>query len=661
MAIEFSGAHLLGYSQSNNFFGDNIFRRSSTATMTISTYIDVRPVNEYKTDNLPNSDELGAKEAFDYISGQIGEIGNWQEIIVDYGTGPTTIATGRINSFESIRPNPVRLGEFTVDIEIPISGSDDAWNATGPSNQQEFENEFPGNSIKNIFSESGAVFRDFSEQFSFSVREDKSYEYEHSLSMSMYSGSHICPHPIQTAKDVASKIFLPNEALRFGFVDPSRSGFYAETNKGLADATNESGIKYFSETYDIENLNFSFSKRTRLDHSLKDDYSLTLNHSMTMDEGGHIKVSENGSIRSTLNKSIKDRFTKVSEAVETEVANSFNRCNAFYGYYQSSGIVSPNYMWSETNDAGVSDNAANLFSKAISVGRSYEPSIAEAQYDVSYTNDTSRYESSGIHEYTQNVAEGSDGIVTVTCEGSFTPFYPNKFKGFTGIAAYNGLKQSLQTKADDTYAYYKDKQNRTYKVRSKGTLPIAAYNGALIDTSIVLVSSSVTIPRYGNSIKYSRTYSDDESLLRSGTALYDLGFRKFEIETTDRMMKPINSQYVIAGKQYPITHDAGQTEMGNRNFNIKTFIKRPDSQNTITDPSAWDLTPKLNAMKNEISRIMANIIADAKLKQSGGAYRDIFVQGVKFSIDSKGNFNVSGDIPFIALGGEKHTTRGRIM
>ena len=150
MSLNFSGAYLLGYSQTNNFFGDSLFRRGSTASMTISAIIDVRPTQVYPDSPVANVDELGAKEAFDFLNSQAGNIGDWQDINIDYGNGVTTVATGRIASLESIRPNPVRIGEFSVDIEIPTSGSEDAWNMTGPTHQDSFVNEFPGTSVGNI-------------------------------------------------------------------------------------------------------------------------------------------------------------------------------------------------------------------------------------------------------------------------------------------------------------------------------------------------------------------------------------------------------------------------------------------------------------------------------------------------------------------------------
>ena len=182
----------------------------------------------------------------------------------------------------------------------------------------------------------------------------------------------------------------------------------------------------------------------------------------------------------------------------------------------------------------------------------------------------------------------------------------------------------------------------------------------MVNPSLAIVSSSVTLPKYGPKIEYSNEYTDDPAILKSGP-LYNLDFRKFTINTNDVMMKPINNSYVIAGKKYQIVHDSTQTDMGSRSFSIEGFIKRPSS-NTLTTPTAWNIGPKLEAVKDEISQIMANIISDAQLKKTSKALiGDIFVQDVSFSLDSKGNFSVSGNIPFIAQGGEKHDTVGRIM
>jgi hypothetical protein len=663
MPLNLSGAYLVGYNQTNNFFGDSLFRRGSTATMTVSAIIDVRPKQAYPSSPTANSDHIGAKEAFDFINSQVSSIGDWQEIKIDYGLGETVVATGRIGSLNSVRPNPVRIGEFNIDIEIPVSGSHDAWNMDGPTHQDEFINEFPGTKIKNLFQSSGAVFQDFSEQFNFTLGEDGSYEYDHSLNMQMLSGSHLTPDPVQTAKEVAEAIFFvaPSDSAAFGFIDNQFSGFYQKTVEATIDAVNKSGVKYYSESYDLENFNCSFSKKAKLDGSLKENYSLDISHSMTMGADGYVNISENGLVRSTANKPIAERYAIVTGAMETEIGAAKARCDSFYDVYRLSGIVNPDYKFSE--GAATDRDSDTLFAKAISLGRSYQPNLSEASYSIAFTNNKHTYETDGIHEFTQNVSEQQDGIVSVSVDGTFQKYYPNKpptptasdYNWITSI--YNTIKGGLLTKAQQTYSYYKTQQNRTFQERAKTASPVTRYNGDLVDPSIALVKSNVTIPKYGPSIQYSNEYTDDPSILKSGP-LYDLGFRKFSVSTNDKMMKPINSAYVIAGNKYQVLHDATQTEMGSRSFSIEAFIKRPSgaNSNTITNPTVWNIGPKLDAIKGEIKQIMANIVADAKLKSS-----DTFIQDVSFTIDSKGNFSSSGNIPFIALGGEKYNTVGRII
>ena len=663
MPLNFSGAYLVGYNQTNNFFGDNLYRRASTISMTISSIIDVRngAVNKYPSSPTVNQDNLGVQEVYDFLDSQTQSISDWQEINIDYGNGETLVATGRINSLDSIRPNPVRVGEFSVDIEIPTSGDQDAWNMSQTL-------EFPQTKVQSLFQESGAAFQDFSEQFDFTIGDDGSYQYDHTLNVQMFSGEHLCKDPIATAKDVAKLVFFgaANDTPSFGFVDSEFSGFYKETTEANLTDVTKSGVKYFSESYDLQNLNCTFSKRTKLDKSLKDEFSVELSHSLTMGTDGYVNVTEEGKVKSTLNKSIDDRYNIVTTAMENQIGSAKTRCDSFFDNYRLSGVVNPNYRWTEVSSTDYDSDT--LFDKAISVGRALQPSIAEASYTVSFTNNKHTYETNGLHQYTQSVSEGSDGIVNVSLNGSFTKYYPNKppttiasdYNWITNI--YDSIKGDFLTKAQATYAYYKSKQNRSYTERNKTSLPVTAYTQTKSEPTIALVSSSVTLPKFGSSVEYQNRYTDDPSILKDNSPLYtDHNFRKFSVSTNDTMMKPINSTYVIAGKRHEIVHDSGQTAMGNRSFNIQAFIKRP-TQNTLENISVWNMAPKLEAIKKEISQIMANIVADAKLKTSGSnLVGDTFVQNVSFSLDSKGNFSASGNIPFISLKGEKFDTLGRIL
>ena len=684
MAVHFSGAYLLGYNQTNNFFGDTLFRYGSTATMTINALIDVRPggQNSYGYPGEPNSDHLGAKEAFDVINRGVSDIENWQEIKIDYGLGDTVVATGRVVSLASVRQNPVRIGEYTATIEMPISGGEEAFNMQGPSYQQpnNFQNGFAGNTVGKIFQDSGAVFENFSEKFTFSVSEDGSYEYEHSLDMKMLSGEHLAQDPIGTSKEVAKAIFnvAPSDAPAFGFIDEQFSGFYAKTN--LDQGGGISGIKYFSEAYDLINLNCSFGKKCTIDSEMKEEYSLGLTHSLTLDDNGIVTVTENGIIKSTLSKSVSDRFSDVRGYLENEIDEAHGRSETFYRKYQESGYVDPDY---QGNRGGpTTDNSEDLVSRPIKVGRTYQPNLASAQYTATFKNHQGIYKDDIIHEFTQTVSEDDAGVINVNEAGKLTPYiadgeYANKNINFPALAKaeYDStFKNNIAERAEKSHGRYnnsdidgayRDKQDYTFEELLDEHDPET--KNRYEQPTLVATSKQVTVPRYGISVDYSHSYSDDPSLLKDGESLRDAGFRKFSISTNDTFMLPTNSTYTIpalrqlGNKDRPyakqIVHNGTQTQMGNRSFTINGFIERPSS-NVLITPSAWSLTSKLEIVKDIISQKMADIVGDVGLSEKN---HDIFVKDVSFSLNSKGEFSAQGTIPFIHLGGVKHDTLGKLM
>jgi hypothetical protein len=682
MAVHLEGAYLLGYNQTNNFFGDTLFRRGSTATMTVSAIIDVRPGGSDGYPGSANTDHLGAKEAFDVINSQADNIGNWQEIQIDYGLGNKVVATGRVLSLSAVRQNPVRIGEYTVTLEIPISGSEDAFNMEGPINQTYFQNSFPGDKVKNIFKESGAAFANFSENFAFSVSDDKTYEYEHSLNVQMLSGQHLAPEPIETSKDVARIIFnaAPANLPAFGFIDDQFSGFYRDTN--IPQGGDVSGVKYFSEVYDLVNLNCTFSKKCRLNNDLKEDYSLALSHSLTLNENGIVNVTENGLLKSTLgSKTIAERFTDVRGFLETEINNSYARCSSlFESTYKPIGFFDPNYQGEDTSQS--SEETENLVTKPIKIGRSYQPNLATAQYSTSFINHQGKYLANFIHEYTQTVNEDEAGVIGVTENGKVTPYSggsvgeANKNNDFYVLAKgkYNGMKSDIKTRANTSYAGYKSRESEDFEELLNEHYPRSPNVAA--EPSLMPISKQVSMQKYGVSFDYTHVFSDDPSLLKSSESLYQVGFRRFSIATNDTFMTPMNSTYTIPalrtvkgvphGKQ--IVHDGTQTAMGNRNFTIQGFLARPTS-NVLSDPSVWELSKnlndttiignKVNMVKDVISQKMADIVADVGFGKN--SEYDIFVKDVSFTLNSKGEFSVQGNIPFVKLGGVKHDTLGKLM
>ena len=64
-------------------------------------------------------------------------------------------------------------------------------------------------------------------------------------------------------------------------------------------------------------------------------------------------------------------------------------------------------------------------------------------------------------------------------------------------------------------------------------------------------------------------------------------------------------------------------------------------------------------VKDVVSQKMADIVADVGFGKN--SEYDIFIKDVSFTLSSKGEFSVQGNIPFVKLGGVKHDTLGKLM
>lgn len=241
------------------------------------------------------------------------------------------------------------------------------------------------------------------------------------------------------------------------------------------------------------------------------------------------------------------------------------------------------------------------------------------------------------------------------------------------MSKYNSIKSAIQTRAVLSYENYKSKEFEVFKELLDEH---HSYKNSAEEPSLMPISKQVSIPRYGISFNYTHNFSDDPSLLKPAEQLYIAGFRKFSISTNDTFMAPKNTAYTIPGLKegkHPygkqVVHDGTQTEMGNRSFSIQGFLARPtglSDNNTLSSPSAWGLSNnlgadlnKVNIMRDVIKQKMAEIIPDVGIGKN--SKYDIFVQDVSFTLNSKGEFSVQGNIPFVQLGGVKHDTLGKLM
>ena len=187
------------------------------------------------------------------------------------------------------------------------------------------------------------------------------------------------------------------------------------------------------------------------------------------------------------------------------------------------------------------------------------------------------YKDDIIHEFTQTVSEDDAGIINVNEAGKLTPYiadgeYANKNVNFPAYSEENAtthynsnFRNDIRKRAEKSHGRYSEQNNGSYidiagSYRHKQDYTFEELldehdpetKNRYEQPTLVATSKQVTVPRYGISVDYSHSYSDDPSLLKDGESLRDAGFRKFSISTNDTFMLPTNSTYTIPALKFEL-------------------------------------------------------------------------------------------------------------
>lgn len=288
MAYNFTDATLLGYQVNKNYLGEGVFALSTIKNISIEGILDNR---------VTNADSEGVKENFQKISGFLTGIVNAYDAVIVNGYN---LGTGKVSNLSFPDQNPIRLGSYKYDIEI-VENSD-------------FSNIQTGDIYGTFLSGVNDKILSLDETLNFDNAANGDYSYNHDLNIQYYdTGSDL----FTKSKNFANSVY--SDSLKLGLIGPF-SGFYdvLKTKKN-----------YFSETYDLINKRCGFSKKILINKNYNNNYTTTLNHTITLDTNGKISVTEQGVIKgldNTLNYTADNYFN-------TELANSYSRCQNVYNTY----------------------------------------------------------------------------------------------------------------------------------------------------------------------------------------------------------------------------------------------------------------------------------------------------------------------------------------
>ena len=543
MAYNFTDATLLGYQVNKNYLGEGVFALSTIKNISIEGILDNR---------VNNSDSEGVKENFQKISGFLTGIVNAYDAVIVNGYN---LGTGKVSNLSFPDQNPIRLGSYKYDIEI-VENSD-------------FSNIQTGDIYGTFLSGVNDKILSLDETLNFDNAANGDYSYNHDLNIQYYdTGSDL----FTKSKNFANSIY--SDSLKLGLIGPF-SGFYdvLKTKKN-----------YFSETYDLISKRCGFSKKILINKNYNNNYTTTLNHTITLDTNGKISVTEQGVIKgldNTLNYTADNYFN-------TELANSYNRCqNVFNVYVEKYGL-------------GAKDS---LFTQPFNLGKTADWFNNSLEYSVSYVNDPA-FEGNVINTYNITVNKDIQEVGIYTEQGEIIQV--GQVNDINNLSVVKTKYQAAKNRASTNYPTYKLKSSSF----SAGTL------------------NSNSTSTYNNNFSYSIEKTNDNSILEG-----DPYYKSLSMKIDDQSPTNMYKEYIIANKnpKNVLFLFGNQVEIGNRSVNINGTLVRPTG-NFWAAPIAFPLTD----LKSKSISGALNLISN-----------DAYIDNINYNYDSDNNFSFNLSVKYL--------------
>jgi len=638
--MNFTNAYILGIQRRSDYFGERTANYRTVDTISVEGYIDVR---------ASNTDLKGVRQAIQQIDNYVAAASSSSSIMEAITINETGFGTGRIVSLDfpassATDEDQIRIGKYTAEIEVYNSGdirstfesqtrsltlvsADDstdiftksnhnlldgveveitAMTGTGPSLNTRYyvdvtsENNFqlyedPSRTslvdvtsvpfIANFLVYYTVPFPQFldniSEDFSYSLSEDNTYELNHSLSITYISGIEAggsAIDPISTSKTLAGILFDQT---------PTQFSTVIDNSYGSISVASR---KYTNETYNLIDGSCDFDRRLVLLPSGKSTYSLRVSNSFSFDEGGIVTVSENGEIEPRS----ADFLTEAISALDTEIANSYNRCNTVYTSYK-------NYLGT---------NAGSLNNRAVSTSKNVNNSSAKSSYSVQYTDDKSFKNLTFLEERTTQLSE-SDNIVTVNENGTITSvnFKDAEFDSFSLIPSRSDVKTRCQS-----FYTLNDKTN-----------------------TLKNLSNKFTVPKYGKQLSYEYSFTDDPDVFDNGT------FARRKVTIDDKIGTPNQAAFIVPNVTNQILHTPEQTSLGTRSVKMEGQLRRAQFTNNLdTRPNP---TSAINTSKSDMLQQAYSVYANNNQIQKVGT-DTMYITNASYSFGSDDTFSMSIDAAF---------------
>jgi hypothetical protein len=433
-------------------------------------------------------------------------------------------------------------------------------------------------------------------------------------------------NPIAQSKKAARRIFEARPAL--GFIDAKYSGYYQVTGKSL-----------YSETYDLSNHTCSFGKTFSSNQETGTNYSVKYDHTLSIGEDGISIITENGKVKGRE----VPFFSTARTAAETEIQNSYSRVTGMFSGY-CAGYNNGSYFLPYTSgiNHGPSGMYIDVFDRPTSISRTYNSGEGSVGYSVAYSNDP---KITGGYFCERNVSISKDGKETFSVQEDGT------------INLYQSRRISPQSLKDLYAATEGDIKTRCQKELNDYRSKTNDYTSMTLNA----VSSRINFQAHGKTLTYTKTFSDDKTLIDSNN------LKKFSMSISDSPPIYLSTDYQIPnfGKKnskngYTFNQKGNFASIGKRTIKCEGILRRVNTHNHLDiysplfttdnlisydngDTSGLSVMTTLKYMSNECKAKAREVWANFGLDKN--KFREIYVSDVSYTFNSERNvtFTMSFD------------------
>lgn len=597
MSFHFPNASVISYSKNSKYLGE-LFNYANIKNLTVQGNI------------LDSNNSSGVVANFLKMSGIIAsgsEVGDDGSTYQGIFLNNVNVGTGRVTniSFAEGDQDTARRTSYTVDLEIYESG--DLHNLDGSSGHYSGLKGSDGPLTGDLSYVDGLT-----ESFSFDYGENGGYSFNHNVSLTFlaeYTGD-----AVSGARKIASGFF--NKEPSFGILENEYSGYYSNLKN--------SGEKNFSESYDLINFNFDFTKSYSLLSSnvyqnSGAKYNLSTSHNVQISNDGKVTIQENGNIK-TLNGSIGNAITGALYEINN---GSFARVGAVYSGYLDSDDSKylfannyPNYnLLSGLNSTPISKNFnADVNSKSV-------------DYSVTFTNDPF-YDVSGSANtsYSVNESDGSNLIISESTNYDFN-FATNLSSGISVVKAkyqqLTGSRGSILGGLGENY------------IRERG---VSSFPEPFITQSSLSINTTDRLSfSYETTKDYNRSYSR--------AAAVDSNFKNIKFDNSDTVGQSKNTVYTLDNPTKSlILQKLNVQDLSNRQVTVTVNLKRSHADSLFSDLKSVYLQKaylekiELEAIKETIKFISTH----DNIKTT-----DVFITNVSYTFDNEYVLTYTMDVSFL--------------